>query len=456
MTMHSPYGEGYGHDETADLVRSLALSSAGLWGELFERLGRIERGQSELRELVAKMQDALAATPARVALGDGPGSAPEALTPPAITSSFADALASAGAEAEAAVGAGQPPWTGEPTRPADGAPGSPDDGRATPRGGMGLLDIPESDAGVPPRIEWISPAAEHPEAPAFEPPPIWNIGPDAGDEPGTAAPSGIADLSGGLHGIFAGAALEPPIAFTMDPPPPPAAFAMDPPPAPVGYTLDPPPPPVRFTLDPPPPPPAAFAMDAPPPPPAGYRLGPPPAPPPPVDFLVGAPPPPPLDFVVGAPPPPPVDFLVGAPPPPGFTTDPPPPPGFVLAVPRQGPTDDAWPPLHDLSAVGPPIDPPSDDAPLRPPGDLLGSGAGSPPPPPPGFVVVGRRELHAPAAQGSMEAGQSERGRHSTAPTPEPLQATGDDRDGPVTEDDDPPPPTISPDFFARAGRRRS
>ena len=380
MTMHSPYGEGYGHDETADLVRSLALSSAGLWGELFERLGRIERGQSELRELVAKMQDALAATTERVALGDGQDRAAEELPPPAFTSSFADALASAGAEAEAAVGAGQAPWTGEPTRPGDGPPDALDDGRATPSDGMLLLDIPESDAGLPPRIEWLSPAAEHPDAPAFEPPPIWNIGPDAGDEPGPAS-SAIADLSGGLHGIF-----------TVDPPPPPIAFTVDPPP--------PPPPPIAFTVDPPPPPgplPRGFKTDVPPPPPPpGFTLVMHPAPAPPV----------------------------------GFTGDfaPPPPAGLT-------------------GNVAPP-----------PPGDLLGSGAETPPPPPPGFVVVGRRELHASATSGSTDVGvgQTERGRHSTAPTPEPLQATGAGSDGTLTEDDDPPPPMITPDFFARAGRRRS
>ena len=433
MTMHSPYGEGYGQDETADLVRSLALSSAGIWGELFERLGRIERGQSELRELVAKMQDALAATPERVALGDGQGRAAEELPPPAFTSSFADALASAGAEAEAAVGAGQAPWNGEPTRPGDGPPDSLDDGRATPRDVMPLLGIAESDAGLPPRIEWLSPAAEHPEAPAFEPPPIWNIGPDAGDGPGPAS-SGIADLSGGLHGIFTGATLEPPIAFTVDPPPPPG-------PLPRGSRTDvpPPPPPPGFTLVIPPPPapapPVGFTGDvAPPPPPAG---------------LTGnvAPPPPPLGFTGDvAPPPPPLGFTgdVAPPPPPlGFTVDvAPPPPPFGLT----GSVAPPPPPLGFTGNVPPP------------PGDLLGSVAPPPPPPPPGFVVVGRRELHASATSVSTDAGvgQSEPGRHSTAPTPEPLQATGAGSDGTLTEDDDSPPPTITPDFFARAGRRRS
>ena len=416
--MHSPYGEGYGHDETADLVRSLALSSAGLWGELFERLGRIERGQSELRELVAKMQDALAATTERVALGDGQDRAAEELPPPAFTSSFADALASAGAEAEAAVGAGQAPWTGEPTRPGDGPPDALDDGRATPRDGMLLLDIPESDAGLPPRIEWLSPAAEHPDAPAFDPPPIWNIGPDAGDEPGAAASAGVADLSGGLHGIF-----------TADPPPPPIAFTVDPPPPPIAFTVDPPPPPGPL--------PRGFRTDVPPPPPPpGFTLVMHPAPAPPVGFTGDFAPPPPAGLTGNvAPPPPPFGFTgdVAPPPPPplGFTGDvspPPPPLGFT--------TDVATPP----------------------PGDLLGSGAETPPPPPPGFVVVGRRELHASATSGSTDVGvgQTERGRHSTAPTPEPLQTTGAGSDGTLTEDDDPPPPMITPDFFARAGRRRS
>ncbi len=405
MTMHSPYGEGYGQDETADLVRSLALSSAGIWGELFERLGRIERGQSELRELVAKMQDALAALPERAALGDGQGRAAEELPPPAFTSSFADALASAGAEAEAAVGAGQAPWNGEPTRPGDGPPDSLDDGRATPRDGMPLLGIAESDAGLPPRIEWLSPAAEHPDAPASEPPPIWNIGPDAGDEPGPAS-SGIADLSGGLHGIFTGATLEPPIAFTVDPPPPPIAFTVDPPPPPGPLPRG------SRTDVPPPPPPPGFTLVIPPPP----------APPPPLGFTGDvAPPPPPLGFTGDFAPPPPAGFTADVPPPPplGFTGDVAPPP----------------PPLGFTGDVAPP-----------------------PPPPPPGFVVVGRRELHASATSVSTDAGvgQSEPGRHSTAPTPEPLQATGAGSDGTLTEGDDSPPPTITPDFFARAGRRRS
>ncbi|MGC8472154.1 MAG: hypothetical protein ACP5PM_07675, partial [Acidimicrobiales bacterium] len=61
MTMHSSYGDDYGQDETSDVVRSLALSSAKLWEELFARLRRLEVAQLELRDLVEKIEVALPA-----------------------------------------------------------------------------------------------------------------------------------------------------------------------------------------------------------------------------------------------------------------------------------------------------------------------------------------------------------------------------------------------------------
>ncbi len=89
MTMHDPYHEGQG--DTADLVRSLALSSAKLWEELFDRLRRIELAQTELRELVGKMEVALPGSSLNPALERG-NAAADALPAAGEAPSFEDAV----------------------------------------------------------------------------------------------------------------------------------------------------------------------------------------------------------------------------------------------------------------------------------------------------------------------------------------------------------------------------
>ncbi|MGH8981616.1 MAG: hypothetical protein ACRDWE_11485 [Acidimicrobiales bacterium] len=58
MSSGNSYGD-YEQDETSVLARSLALSTARLWEELFERLDRLERAHLELRTLVSRLGQAL-------------------------------------------------------------------------------------------------------------------------------------------------------------------------------------------------------------------------------------------------------------------------------------------------------------------------------------------------------------------------------------------------------------
>jgi hypothetical protein len=59
MTTQNPHGSS--DNETADLVRSVAISSARLWEEVLERLVRVERTQAELTQTLARLQAALPA-----------------------------------------------------------------------------------------------------------------------------------------------------------------------------------------------------------------------------------------------------------------------------------------------------------------------------------------------------------------------------------------------------------
>lgn len=52
-------GDSYGGHEVAVLVKSLAISTAKLWEELFERMGRLEAAHVELRNLVTRIERAL-------------------------------------------------------------------------------------------------------------------------------------------------------------------------------------------------------------------------------------------------------------------------------------------------------------------------------------------------------------------------------------------------------------
>ncbi len=78
MTMQNPSGT-FGSDDTADLVRSMALSSARLWEEVIERLSRLEQTQAELAHTVSQLQSnlpALAAGTAALTAAGAPALAP--------------------------------------------------------------------------------------------------------------------------------------------------------------------------------------------------------------------------------------------------------------------------------------------------------------------------------------------------------------------------------------------
>ena len=305
----------------------------------------------------------------------------------------------------------------------------------------------------------------------------------------------------------------------VPPPPPPSAFsapdewgasqedaAADPaPPAPPpGFfpasAAAPPPPPGFAAADAPPPPPGFAAADAPPPPPgfaAAEAPGPPPgfsvsrdittfgfggngtsAPPPPPGFgpSVDAPPPPPgFGPSVDAPPPPPgFGPSVDAPPlfpgfaPPGEPV--PPPQGFSMeAAPAPADSDQFLLPGHisgavaddamDVVALGDLTEPPP------PPPGFTGNGHGdAPPPPPPGFGVSAARTEGAPPPPPGFNVGLS--GPRPPAPPSgfSPEDFSGDNAlGGNVAQAQTPEggseqestPPPITPDFFARAGRRR-
>ena len=62
MATQHPQGGSQGSDETAELVRSVALSSARLWEDFLERLARVERTQMELTEAISQLKGALPAS----------------------------------------------------------------------------------------------------------------------------------------------------------------------------------------------------------------------------------------------------------------------------------------------------------------------------------------------------------------------------------------------------------
>ena len=280
MTMHGPYGDDYGQDDTADLFRSLALASARLWEELFQRLGRLERAQSELHELFSKIEMALPLALGTDGLEPGARGGGPAL-PPATSGPLFGATATSEPSALS--------WLTDPANAS--APTS---------GTEGIDDL---------AFNWHVHEPEDSPSPASAPPQMLNgLGADPSLDSGPPPPP---------PGFFAGPAPVSDLQFesaqgdaASEPPPPPFGFEVhDAPPAPpssadFGFGTAAPPPP-------PPPPPVGFHVDsalgAPPPPPAGFQiagglgapLAPPPPPPPPVGFHVegvSAPPPPPPDF----------------------------------------------------------------------------------------------------------------------------------------------------------------
>jgi hypothetical protein len=435
MTMHGPYGDDYVRDETSDLVRSLALSSAKLWEELFERLGRLERAQSELRELVAKIEVALPASLDGISLERGDRDARGAL--PAVgSSSFGDILSSAGTEAEgtsdaAAEGESDlPRWSPGDVPTAGWAP--------SPSGSASRLDSEHDGTGDLPRsflqaseeslpagdrerldelalaIEWHAPEPVSAEAAAMVQPWAPPGGEDEqADVPSTASAAASNDEFG-FFGVVGSAHAEslppPPFGFQSDapPPPPPPGFSVDapvqPPPPPFGFQFDapPPPPPPGFSVDAPGPSPSGFSADAPPPPPPGFvPVGPPEtavAPPlqaPAFESSEPAAPPPPFGFHVEVPPATP-PFVPGAP------------------VTAETPALETSPSVGSTGWLF----------------QRLGHGRNAAPPPPPdGFAIVRPAEPRVPEVP--------------VEPDPTPVA-------------EEPKTPMITPDFFARAGRRRN
>ena len=416
MAMHSSYGDDYGQDETSDLVRSLALSSAKLWEELFARLRRLEHAQSELRGLVEKIDAALPAALGSVGLEradhadrDAAGLL-DALPATTHASSFESALTSARAQvadgANAIAAGGDTDPVALPGRDAiaehqgvgPSAPGEPHDQEPAPAL-WALPGLPlETAAGAPldpppalPTIDTPTPfvGADGADALAVE----WHTHtPEVTDDPIIAPGSMWADL-------------EPQLAPVGDPVQ--ASDGGDP-----FGVVD-----ASHGLVTPPP--------VPPPPPLGFHLG---APPPSVTGPpTAAPPPPPAPFQPPPPAPPP------APPP---LQPPPPPPGFVASAPPGVPT----------SVL------PSAMQPTPHPG--LGI---APPPPPPGFAVVRPTE----PARASVSLGQTDVAVPYSATDPRPgaegagsgSEETGNRSGG--SGEEPPRPPAITPDFFARAGRRR-
>ncbi len=368
MAMHSSYGEDYGQDETSDAVRSLALSSAKLWEELFARLGRLEHAQLELRALVEKIEVALPAALEAVAVDRAPRDLPGPV----------GALAHESFDQEAAPALWAPP--GLPHETAAGALVDP------PAAAVPTIDPPTPLTGTDGAdvlgVEWHTHTPEHTDDPMTSHDPViapgsmWaDLEPPPAPPPDTVQPTDGTDPFG-LRDARDGVMAPPP------PPLPPIGFDLGAPPPPP----PPPPPPIGFDLGAPPPPP-------PPPPPAGFHLGTPPPPPPP---------PPPAGFHLGAPPPPPpVAPPAGSAPPPGFTAAPPPPPaGFTVIRPTEPTRVSASLGQADFGSLAAATDP--------------------------------RR-----GGQGAMNGSAEPNGRSAG------------------TEEEPSRPPAITPDFFARAGRRR-
>ena len=296
MAMHGSYGESYGQDETPDLVRSLALSSAKLWEELFARLGRLEHAQLELRVLVERIEVALPAALEAASFGRAALGAPEpggALPAASHGSSFESAVASldahtgdapaaAGVEGPAALVARdaglerEPAAEREATMPHDlreeelaralWTPPDPAHGTAPGAPGLPSFILSGVDAAAPSAktgepdalaVEWHTHMPERPEDPIGALGSIWGDVEPRLEPPGDpdwtrdgALPFGAADASHGL------------------------ALPAPPPPPPVGFHLD-----AQQLPGAPPPPPPGFALAA--APYSGVGVAPPPPPPPP-------------------------------------------------------------------------------------------------------------------------------------------------------------------------------
>lgn len=374
MTMHDPYHDGQG--DTADLVRSLALSSAKLWEELFDRLRRIELAQSELRELVAKIEVALPSASSSPELERGAGALPAA----GLASTFEEALSGGPYAALGDSGV-------EPSSESLGASGS--------LVAMGDLPSGTAEGELTSGFSW---QVHDPEEQTdwTAPPPIWTADDVVFDLAEVPPPPPTVTFEGPVSSV------------TFEAPVSTAAFGLTAPgPSPLA-PLAPSAPSERFAA-PPPPPPAGFV----PTPPTAYGFAP-------------------------AAPPPPLGFAPMPPPPVGFAPVPPPPVGLVPTAPTSPPEG------FTLSAA-----PPSDGFVSLPPAPPEGFAAA--PPPPLGYSIVGSPSQAAPVA--NDVAGHPMVAEDTVqVPTVEgpPASAPASARAEPQS-----PPPLITPDFFARAGRRR-
>ncbi|MGH9108052.1 MAG: hypothetical protein ACRDY3_01065 [Acidimicrobiales bacterium] len=509
MTAHEgPGGYGLhgaqGRDDAIDLVRSVALSSARLWEEVLERLARVEQSYAELRDAFGRFQNALPEGP-----GSGPALGAGTRWPAGLgTGSAGPPGSDPGSPGPAIFGAAP----GAPD-PAQGAPGETaeafgNDLPAAAHAARGLsakdaVDLLFGDdslfAGEHAGEEPVSLAPPAPPPPWSEPEPPYAVPadlagtldavapePDGADAPGEwridPGPGLEAPLGAVIEHGVRGAAFpdlgdsrgwvrgddEPPGGEAAPPPPPFGFMPLDageaaapdfealiempgpatPPPPPAGYDTvgdlgdiwsqvpamaD--PPPAFPSLPPPPPPPPGFETVG-----DGGGWSPPaPMPDPPAAPAPSPPPPPPAFPSLPPPPPPPPGFeTVGdgaswsspapMPDPPATPAPPPPPPGFGTV--RE-------PPRH---------------APLPPPGfETVGEAPAPGPAPPPGFSVSGQTTAADPAP-GTFPFGDV---RASTpSPNGSTRPATGAPAGPPAQEQGGEDVP-ITPDFFARAGRRR-
>ena len=493
MTTHGSYGHDEQHD-VSDLVRSMALSSARLWEEVFERLRRLEVAQGELRDMLSRLEDALP-----------PGSAPVAAVGPASP----------------ALGLGS--WeggTGQDAGPARDAETDLFSGPATSMDAVDLLvggvdgvssraSAPFADDGAPGRqapgedtpVRFPFPPADDVTADllsggtdaygspipvqtgwAPEPPPppgTWVPVPASvnGDSAGLQDADAVFAATDGGTGAEAQARHEEPSTSSWDVPPHSPTKESEETATPVHFgrhaagapsasqagddlrTIEPMPFELPRRIS------GAIADDAAdvlaigegtvPPPPPGFTIIGADQPAPPLAFEADdpesgvAPPPPPPGFGIHslesgltAPPPPPPGFGFAAEPEPA-DQPPPPPPGFGFS------------PDHDAGAPPPPPTgfgfSPDHDA-----------GAPPPPPPPPGFGFAAEPEpADAPPGFRIQAAAVPPNGPAGFSPgdfgADGPFGSGRRDREQahePGSDEDETPPP-ITPDFFARAGRRR-
>lgn len=370
MTTQNPYQDG--QEPAADLVRSLALSSAKLWEELFERLHRIEVAQTELREVLAKLDIGLPPSQTSPAIGSAGGTQGEL---PAA-SSFEEALATAGSGVEDYLGhsvhAGQ----------ADRGEGDP---------GTSVTHDALGGAVQAPSFEWHAGDTE-----STAPPAVWG------------APAGVfGEQHSGSFSSSDEAEEYDEVELTVPPPPPPSPTVIFESPASVTFEAA-----STVTFE------APSNGFVPPPPPSGSGSVPPPS-----NGSASAPPPPPPDgFASIAPPPPPPDGFASAPPPP--------PPGFGM--------------VHAAA-------PQSDPAPPPPPPGF--AAAATPPPPPPGFGIA---PPPPPAEYTRTDAEEPTAPQPATTSGGARSNGSGPSANGHRVEHGDSQQPfAITPDFFARAGRRR-